>query len=89
MKNYLDHETKVRFMDQYYKKENDWQWFVDIVQNDFDWSDVSSCDEFIKVWQRNGYVFSFFEKIVEIGELGLSITADVLVDLMSIVRYRS
>lgn len=31
MKNYLEHETEVKFYDYLLSRETDWQWFIDTV----------------------------------------------------------
>ena len=35
MKNYLEHETEVKFYDYVLAQKTDWQWFIDLIEENF------------------------------------------------------
>ena len=40
-KNYIEHEISVRFMEQYYSKGTEWQWFIDIIEEAYEFVDIN------------------------------------------------
>ena len=88
MKNYIEHETSVRFMDQYFNKGTDWQWFVDLIEEDFELNDVSSWKDYISLNWRYGQLYSCLEKIIEVGNPRMLITKPILQDLFFVADYR-
>lgn len=88
MKNYIEHETSVRFMDQYFNKDTDWQWFVDLIEEDFELNDVSSWKDYISLNWRYGQLYSCLEKIIEVGNPRMLITKPILQDLFFVADYR-
>ena len=86
-KNYLDHEIQVKFLDQYYEKKTYWQWFIDIVQEEFDYDDVASWNEFESRWISLSQVFTYLIKILEIGNYHINISEAMLADLFHIAKY--
>lgn len=87
-KNYIEHEITVQFMEQYYAKGKEWQWFVDQIESDFEFADISTWQEYESLCWRWLQLYSFFEKMVEVGSDSLSIAQPMLKDLYIIAQFR-
>ena len=87
MKNYLEHETEVKYVDGILAKSQDWQWLIEIIENDYDLDDISSYAEF---QQKNGPIrrlLGNFLKILEVSEKKLEISKPVLNDTYNVARF--
>ena len=87
MKNYLEHETEVKFIDGILSKSQEWQWFINCVETDFELEDVSTYEEFK---QKNGYLrrlLGNFLKMLEVSDKELEITKPILLDIYNISRF--
>ena len=47
-KNYIEHEVKVKLMDSILNNDRDYQWFLDYLENNFDYDDIDSWEVFFK-----------------------------------------
>ncbi|MCR5205433.1 MAG: hypothetical protein K6E47_10275 [Lachnospiraceae bacterium] len=86
-KNYLDHDTTVKFMDQYYAKEKDWQWFIDIIENDFDFEDVDSWNDYDRKCWAWIQPCSYLMKIIEVGYKKLEYKNTVVEDIFIVTEF--
>ncbi len=87
MKNYLEHETEVKYVDGILAKSQDWQWLIEIIENDYDLEDISSYAEF---QQKNGPIrrlLGNFLKILEVSDKKLEISKPVLNDTYNVARF--
>jgi len=87
MKNYLEHETKVKYVDGILAKNQEWQWLIEIIENDYDLDDISTYTEF---QQKNGpliRLIGHFLKILEVSNKQLDISKPVLSDIYNIARF--
>ena len=87
MRNYLEHEEEVRFVDCYLAKSRNWQWFVDIVEEHFDLEDVHTYLEFEN---KNGplrRILGNFIKVVGIGDVVVEFRTDLLNDIFILAQY--
>ena len=87
-KNYFEHDITVRFMDQYYAKGKDWQWFIDVVERDFEFEDIVSWEDYVhKCWFWL-QAYSFVEKIIEVGYEQIDINVLIVKDMVSVALFR-
>lgn len=87
MKNYLEHETEVKYVDGILAKSQDWQWLIEIIENDYDLDDIFSYAEF---QQKNGPIrrlLGNFLKILEVSDKELDISKPVLNDTYNVARF--
>jgi len=87
-KNYFEHDITVRFMDQYYAKGKDWQWFIDVVEKDFEFEDIVSWEDYVHkccLWLQ---AYSFVEKIIEVGYEQIDINVLIVKDMVSVALFR-
>ncbi len=87
MKNYLDHETEVKYVDGILAKSQEWQWFVECVEADYDLDD---CFVYADFQQKSGPIRRLLEnflKILDVCDKQLTICKPVLKDVYNIARY--
>lgn len=87
MKNYLEHDTEVKYVDGILAKSQEWQWFIEIIENDYDLDDIFTYTEF---QQKNAPLIRLmgnFLKILEVSDKQLVISKPVLSDIYNISRF--
>ena len=87
MKNYLEHEVEVEFIDNILVKNQEWQWFVDCIEESFDLNDINVYSEFPKRYNLLRTVFGKLKRIVEISDRDLLFKYGVLEDFYRIARF--
>lgn len=87
MKNYLEHRVKVKFMDGFFAKSQDWQWFIDYIELNFDLSDFITWKEFCDRSNPLKNLFSYFVKIAEVTDKEIIFKSDILKELYFVARY--
>ena len=87
MKNYLEHETEVKFIDGILSKNQEWQWFIDCIESDFELTDINNYDEFKIKNTPLRRILGNFIKIIEISDKDWMFTYSVLRDLFEIARF--
>ena len=88
MKNYLEHETEVKYVDGILAKSQEWQWLIEIIENDYDLDDISTYTEF---QQKNGplrRLIGNFLKILEVSDKQLDISIFLIIVLRRTLRFR-
>lgn len=86
-KNYLDHEIHVKIVDGILEHSQDWQWFVNYVEENFDLSDVDTFSEFQSRSNPLIRVLSYFIKIIEVCDLDFQFESVILKDIYFISKY--
>ena len=86
-KNYIEHEVKVKLMDSILNNDRDYQWFLDYLENNFDYEDIDSWEDFENKYVSFSKIFDYFSKIqkIEKGELKTNIV--LLEDIILISRF--
>ncbi|MCB4926900.1 hypothetical protein LGW02_06220 [Streptococcus mutans] len=85
--NYIEHEVKVQLMDCILENNQDYQWFVDYVENNFDLDDISSWSEFNDKFWRLRDVYLNFIKIFNLKPNSILTKTDLLADLLKISQF--
>ena len=67
MKNYLEHDEKVKYVDGLLDHSQQWQWFIDLVHDTFEVEEINSWEDFENSNQPLREVFGYFVKIQEIS----------------------
>ena len=87
MKNYFEHETKVKIIDAIFAKEKNWQWFITHIENNFELNDITNWLEFENLNCKSRDILSFLIKITE-NEINEPIfTKDTLFDIYKIANF--
>lgn len=73
MKNYFDHEIKVRYIDELLNHSLNWQWLINETENAFDYfgSNVSNYMQFKEVYSNLCQPYKYLAKINSIGSIKL------------------
>lgn len=87
MKNYLDHEIEVKYMDGILAQSKEWQWFIDCIESTFELSDISNYDEFKKRNAPLRRIMGNLINITEISNKNWTFTQNVLKDLFEIAQF--
>ena len=87
MKNYIEHEIKVKFLDEYYAKNTEWTWFIEYVEENFETEDIYSWNEFNDRHRHFQDVYSFFMKIIEVSEQNICSENVVVKDIFHVARF--
>lgn len=87
MRNYLEHEIEVKFIDGILGKNQEWQWFVDCIEDNFDLNDINAYSEFQTRYSPLRTVFGKLKRIVEISDRDWLFQYGVLEDFYRIARF--
>jgi len=87
MRNYIEHDIRVKYIDGLLSQSQDWEWFICYVEDNYDLEDVISWDEFRTKYNRLSEVYSSFIKIIEIIDTSLKSNSVLLSDLLSIASF--
>ncbi len=87
MENYLDHDQEVKFGDSLLEQSQDWQWFIDLIEERYELCDVKSYNEF---QERTYYYIEILQKltkVVECCDREWTCNLTVSHDLLSLAKY--
>lgn len=85
--NYLTHEVKVRVSEGIVTKDNNWQWFIDYIEENYNLEDIRNFDEFE---QRKSSIFDilfYFYKILNVCKIECHFKSQLLSEIFRITRY--
>ena len=85
--NYLTHEVKVRVSEGIVAKDNNWQWFIDYIEENYNLEDIRNFDEFE---QRKSSIFDilfYFYKILNVCKIECHFKSQLLSEIFRITRY--
>lgn len=87
MKKYIEHEIKVKFLDEYYAKNTEWTWFIEYVEENFETADIHSWNAFSDRHRHLQDVYSFFMKILEVSEQDICSENVVVKDIFYVAQF--
>lgn len=87
MKNYLEHENKVKYVDGLLAREQEWQWFVECIEECYELSDVNSWSEYLDRNKNVREIYSYFVNILGVCDKGWIVEAGVLNDIIKVARF--
>lgn len=85
--NYLTHEVKVRVSEGIVTKDNNWQWFIDYIEENYNLEDIRNFDEFE---QRKSSIFDilfYFYQILNVCKIECHFKSQLLSEIFRITRY--
>ena len=86
-KNYFEHETQVKYVENLLSKSANWDWFVDYLEENFEVDcTISNCADFFNVFREVKDVFVHLNKIHEIVD-DIKINQGWLKDIDMVSRY--
>jgi len=87
MKNYLEHDDKVRYGDGLLAHSQEWQWFVDLLHETFEVNEVRSWKEYENSVHTLRNVFSYFVRILEVSDRNWNFPKSEFAEIWEIARY--
>ncbi len=86
-KNYIEHEVKVKLMDSILNNDRNYKWFLDYLENNFDYDDIDSWENFENRYVSFLKIFDYFSKIQKIESEELKTDIVLLKDIILISRF--
>ena len=86
-KNDIEHEVKVKLMDSILNNDRNYQWFLDYLENNFDYDDIDSWENFENRYVSFLKIFDYFSKIQKIESEELKTDIVLLKDIILISRF--
>ena len=86
-KNYLEHEIHVKFVDGILEQSQNWQWFIEYIEDNYNLSDIKS---YIDYQNRSNYlirILSKFTNILEICDSNFQFKTILLQEIYEISKY--
>ncbi len=86
-KNYLDHEIHVKFVDGILEQRQNWQWFIEYIEDNYNLSDISSYIEYQNRSNSLIRILSNFTNILEICDSNFHFKTILLQEIYEISKY--
>lgn len=88
IKNYINHEQKVKIVDNIIKKNNNWDFFVKYINENFYFQDIDTWNEFLEVSKIvNIHLYDYFLRISSYTNYSFNFDNNILNDLYFIAEY--
>ncbi len=87
MNNYFEHEEQVKYVDGLLTNNQEWQWIIKYIEENFTLDDVSNWAEFQTRYQNLREVLLHFIKIAEVCRTVPKIKNKVCMDLYILAKY--
>ena len=87
IKNYVEHEVKVKLMDSILSNDKDYQWFIDYLEINFDTDDVDSWEGFEFRYLSFSKVFEYLSKIQKNENEELKTNIVLIQDIILISKF--
>lgn len=86
MKNYFEHDVKVKIQENFLSKSSDWQWLIDYIQEKFDLSDISDMAGYESTYSKLREVYTYFIRITDYTEATFEISNNLISDICIIAQ---
>ena len=86
-KNYLDHEIHVKFVDGILAQSQNWQWFIEYIEDNYNLSDISSYLEYQNRSNPLIRILSNFTNILNICDFNFQFRTILLQEIYEISKY--
>lgn len=86
-KNYLDHEIHVKFVDGILEQSQNWQWFIEYIEDNYNLSDISSYTEYQNRSNPLMRILSNFTNILDICDFDFQFKNILLKEIYEISKY--
>ena len=86
-KNYLEHEIHVKFVDGILEHSQNWQWFIDYIEENYNLSDIESFPDFNDRSNPLIQIMSYFLNILEICNQDFQFKTLLLREIYLISKY--
>lgn len=87
MKNYLEHNDKVKYVDGLLSHSQEWQWFIDLLIKTFDIHEVKSWGDYEILSHSIQDIFDYFVKILKVSDKTWVFSQNEFYEIWEIARY--
>ena len=87
MKNYFDHDVKVKIQESLLSKSSDWQWLINHIQDNFDLDDICDMDSYEKRYSSLRDTYNYFIRITDYTDITFAISNNLLFDIYIIAQF--
>ncbi|MBC1811260.1 hypothetical protein HCA60_02010 [Listeria booriae] len=87
VKNYLEHEIKVKYIDGVLGKSSDWQWFITYIEETYDICEIDSMESFWLQYRNTYEIYSYFIKILETGIRDMKFKNPIVEEFFFIAQF--
>lgn len=87
MKNYFEHETKVKIQEHLLAKSPDWQWLIQHIEENFDLSDIKNWIDYENKSRDLFNILDYFIRISNITDKEFLFSSNVLRDIYTISQF--
>lgn len=84
---YLEHETEVKFYDGFLEKSQDWQWFIDEIEQNYKIDITNSWENFVNKSYSARDVLSYFVKILQVCNKEWNFKNAIFKEIWEISKY--
>ncbi|NMB18489.1 MAG: hypothetical protein GX984_03400 [Erysipelothrix sp.] len=88
-KNYIEHDIKVKIIDNILIKKNDWEFLIDYANHNFSLEDVFSWEDFYDISLKTYELFGLFLRISNYSSFDFEFKQPILSDLYDISLYEN
>lgn len=85
--NYLEHETQVRYVDGFLAHSQEWQWFIDEIQEQFEIKKINSWEEYVVESVNIRNIFDYFIKILKVCGKDWKYTKSEFEEIWEIAKF--
>ena len=88
MKNYLEHDDKVRFVEALLSKSQDWGWFIELIEVNYEINEITTYEEFEKEKSNIFELIQNFYDILTVCDVFFNSDIKFILELQYLSRFR-
>ena len=88
MKNYFEHDDKVRFVEALLSKNQDWRWFIQLIEATYEINEITTYEEFEKEKSNIFELIQKFYDILTVCDAFFNSDKKFILELQYISRFR-
>ena len=88
MKNYLEHDDKVRFVEALLSKSQDWRWFIELIEETYEINEITTYEGFEKEKSNIFELIQKFYDILTVCDIFFKSDTTFILELQYLSRFR-
>lgn len=88
MKNYLEHDDKVRFVEALLSKSQDWRWFIELIEETYEINEITTYEGFEKEKSNIFELIQKFYDILTVCDVFFNSDTTFILELQYLSRFR-
>lgn len=86
MKNYIEHEILIKYQEGILSQSQDWQWFIDNIEENYDFKDINTYKEYLDRMEYEK-LYGYFIRIISITDDDFVFKNKFLEEIWFIAKY--